>query len=197
MLSPASLFRTLRAFFHNRRLEDRLRDELQLHVDMLAEKNMRLGMPPHVAVREARIAVGGFDQTRETVRDARGFGLFDEVARNTRYAFRQFRRNPGFTVVVVLVLALGIGANTAIFSVLDALLLRRAPLAAFDRLVMLWETDRQTGTTREPASLPDFLDVRERARKVDRIGVMTPGRRLLVRRGGQEEELPAGFAHFR
>jgi len=150
------LFRTLRAFFHNRRLEDRLRDELQLHVDMLAEKNMRLGMPPHVAVREARIAVGGFEQTRETVRDARGFGLFDEVVRNTRYAFRQFRRSPGFTLVVVLVLALGIGANTAIFSIFYNFMLRALPVEEPERLVNLSSTGSIPGyRSGDPAGYTD------------------------------------------
>ena len=81
-----------------------------------------------------------------------------------RYAWRLLARNPGFTIVSGLTLALGIGANTAIFSIVDAVLLRRAPLPGVERLAVVWETDRRTGTTREPASLPDFLDYRQRSR---------------------------------
>jgi putative ABC transport system permease protein len=80
-----------------------------------------------------------------------------------RYALRSLRKNPGFSVVAILTLALGIGANTAIFSVVDAVLLRRAPFDDIERLVMVWETDRNTGTIREPASVPDYLDLKERA----------------------------------
>jgi putative ABC transport system permease protein len=86
-----------------------------------------------------------------------------------RFAFRQLRRNPGFAVVAVLTLALGMGANAAIFSVVDGVLLRRTPVNELERLVVIWETDRASGTTREPASVPDFLDFRERAREVDTI----------------------------
>ncbi len=163
-----------RTLFRHDRLDADLDEELRAFVDELAQRKMRAGVPPAAARREALLESGGIEQVKERVRDVRVGRATDTVLQDVRYAVRGLRRSPGFTAVAVITLALGIGANTAIFSVLDALLLRRAPLAAFDRLVMLWETDRQTGTTREPASLPDFLDVRERARKVDRIGVMTP-----------------------
>ena len=81
--------------------------------------------------------------------------------------------NPGFTAVAVVTLALGIGANTAIFSVVDGLLLRPAPVEAFDRLVMVWETDRHSGTTREPASWPDFIDFRDRSARLAAWGAFT------------------------
>jgi predicted permease len=75
-----------------------------------------------------------------------------------RYAVRGLIKNPGFSAAAILTLALGIGANAAIFSVVDGVLLRRAPVEDLDRLVMVWETDRHSGTTREPASVPDYLD---------------------------------------
>jgi predicted permease len=169
MLSPGSFIRTWRAYISSRTLEDRLRDELQLHVDMLAEKNMRLGMPPDEARRQARMAVGGFDQTRETVRDARGFALFDELGRNIRYAFRQYRRNPGFTVTVVLILALGIGANTAIFSIFYNFLLRPLRVQEPERLVNLTSTGPMpgfnwgdlAGGTDDTFSYPMFRDLQQ------------------------------------
>ncbi|MEE8130802.1 MAG: ABC transporter permease, partial [Vicinamibacterales bacterium] len=84
-----------------------------------------------------------------------------------RYAARSLRRSPAFAVATVLTLALGIGANTAIFSVVDAVLLRSVPFDAVDRLVMVWETDRHSGTTREAASFPDFIDFQARSRELE------------------------------
>ena len=86
--------------------------------------------------------------------------MFDDL----RHALRGLAGRPGFTVVAVLTLALAIGATTAIFSVVDGVLLRATPVAELDRLVMVWETDRHTGTTREPASVPDFLDFQRDSR---------------------------------
>jgi putative ABC transport system permease protein len=87
-----------------------------------------------------------------------------------RYALRSFSAAPWFTAIVLLTIALGIGANTAIFSVFDAVLLRPAPFSDPDRLAVVWETDRDTGTTREPASWPDFEDLQRRARTMGALG---------------------------
>jgi MacB-like periplasmic core domain len=92
-----------------------------------------------------------------------------------RYALRLLAANPGFTAVALLTLALGIGANTAIFSVIDTVLLRPAPVADLDRLAVVWETDRNTGTTREPASLPDYLDYQQRSQRVEQIAALQGG----------------------
>jgi putative ABC transport system permease protein len=81
-----------------------------------------------------------------------------------RLAIRSLRAAPGFTLIVVLTLGLGIGANTAIFSVVHGVLLEPAPVRDIDRLVMVWQTDRASGTTREPASIPDYVDARRDAR---------------------------------
>jgi putative ABC transport system permease protein len=90
-----------------------------------------------------------------------------------RLAIRTLLKNPGFALSAILTLALGIGANTAIFSVVNGVLLRPAPIADADRLMMLWETDRNSGTTREPASVPDYLDYKSRGRSFDVLaGVM-------------------------
>ncbi len=89
-----------------------------------------------------------------------------------RYAVRTLLRTPTFTLVVVLTLALGIGASTAIFSVVDAVLLRPVPFEAMDRLLMVWETDRNSGTTREPSSVPDFLDFQERSQQIETLAAL-------------------------
>ena len=107
-----------------------------------------------------------------------------------RYALRSFLKNPGFSIACVLTLALGIGANTAIFSVVDAVLLRKAPFADINRLVMVWETDRNTGTTREPASLPDYLDIKERAGTLAQAAVLTAGEMNLTPAAGDPRRVP-------
>ncbi len=110
-----------------------------------------------------------------------------------RFAVRQLVADRGFTVVAILTLALGIGANTAIFSVVDGVLLRPAPVADLDRLAMVWETDRHTGTTREPASIPDFLDFKARSRTFETFGGLMAGEVNLAPASGEPIRL-AGLA---
>ena len=96
--------------------------------------------------------------------DAAGAGVFENgIGQDIRYAARLLGATPGFTVPAVLTLALGIGMVTAIFSVIDAVLLKPVPYPDAERLVAVWETDRDSSTTREPASLPDLLDFEQRA----------------------------------
>ena len=92
-----------------------------------------------------------------------------------RYAIRSFLKTPALAGVIVVTLALGIGANTAIFSVIDAVLLRPTPMRDIERLAVVWETDRHTGTTREPASLPDYLDFKARSETFERLAAMMTG----------------------
>ncbi len=132
-----SFFGMASALFQRRKLEARLQDELQLHVDLLAEKYTRSGMSAVEAQRRARIAVGGFDLTRETVQDARGIRWFADVQRNFRYSFRRMMKSPLLSLVVVLSLGLGIGANTAIFSVMHRMLLRSLPLDKPEELALV------------------------------------------------------------
>jgi predicted permease len=107
-----------------------------------------------------------------------------------RYAVRVFLKNPAFSVVSVLTLALGIGANTAIFSIVDTVLLRRAPFSQLDRLVMIWETDRNTGTTREPASVPDFRDIQARSRSLSQAAALRADEMNLAPRAGEPRRVP-------
>ena len=161
----------LGALVRRGRIEHDTAEELRFHLDMETEKLVRAGLTPDEARRRARLSLGGVAQTQEEVRDARGVRLIEDLARDLAFAWRQLRRTPGFTIVAVLTLALGIGANTAIFSVLDGVLLRSAPVPDPGGLVMVWETDRITATTREPGSWPDFVDLRDRSRTV-RVAAM-------------------------
>ena len=95
------------------------------------------------------------------------------MAQDLRYAVRMLVGNPGFSVVALLTMALGIGANTAIFSVIDTVLLRPAPVRDIGSLAVVWETDRNTSTTREPASLPDFRDFQQRSQRVEQLAAFT------------------------
>jgi putative ABC transport system permease protein len=107
-----------------------------------------------------------------------------------RFAVRSFLKNPEFALACIVTLGLGIGANTAIFSVVDAVLLRRAPFADADRLVMIWETDRNTATTREPASFPDYLDIKERARSFAATAALLADEMNLAPAAGDPRRVP-------
>ena len=98
--------------------------------------------------------------------------MLADLGQDFRYALRLLRREPAFSAAAVVTLALGIGASAAVFSVVDAVLLRPVPFAEPDRVMMVWETDRNSGTTREPASLPDFLDFQQRSRFFATLGAL-------------------------
>jgi predicted permease len=114
----------------------------------------------------------------------------DDLLHDFRYALRQLRAHPGFAATAIVTLALGIGSGTAIFSVVDGVLLRPTPFADLDRLVMVWETDRNSGTIREPASVPDYLDFRERSRWME-LAAFAPGETNLTPDGGDPARLAA------
>ena len=113
--------------------ERELDAELQAYVDLSAAEKIRDGVRPAEARRLAIMELGGIEQTKERVRRHRHGGALDEIGRDVRYACRSFVKYPGFTAVVVLTLALGIGANTAIFSLIDALMLRSLPVREPER----------------------------------------------------------------
>lgn len=125
----------LRAVFRRRELDAAMDDELRFHLEHEAAKLSRAGLDPAEAMRRARLSFGGVQRYREESREARGTALFDSMVQDVRYAARQLRRAPGFAMAVVLTLALGVGAATTMFSVVDAVALHPLPFADGDRLL--------------------------------------------------------------
>ena len=117
----------LRAIFDRRAVEQELDEELRAHLDRETEKHLRAGLPSDEAVRRARLAFGGIERIKDDARDARGVAVIDAIVQDLRYAWRGLRAQRGFTTAVVLALGLGIGANTAMFGIVDRLLFRPPP----------------------------------------------------------------------
>jgi putative ABC transport system permease protein len=143
-----------------RKFDGELDEELRAHLEMAAEENQRRGMPADEAWKAALRDFGGVTQVRETVRERDGLLWFENLRRDIGYALRQMKTSPGFALVVVLTLALGIGANTTVFSVVDAVVLRPLPYAHPERLVEVQSRQAGPGVASGAVSYPDFFDWR-------------------------------------
>ena len=168
--------RALRAFFARiaGALRTKSRDadfarELESHLALHADENLRDGIPPRDARREALLKLGGIASATEQHRDRRGLPMLETLLQDIRFAFRTLRKNPGFTAVAILTLALGIGGNAAIFSVIDAMLLRPLPYPEAARLVHTdWAFEKATSPF---VSAPEYVFWRDHCRSFDQLAL--------------------------
>ena len=145
----------LLALVRRRRLEDELENEILAHLEMAELDAARTGLPPEEARRDARRRFGGIEPMKEDHRDQRSVRWVENLARDARYGLAALARDPGFAVITIGLIALGIGANTAIFSIVDAVLLRPLPFPEPQRMVRVWETPPEGNN---PTTTFTFLD---------------------------------------
>lgn len=148
----------LRSLVRRRRTETELQDELAFHLEQAVRRNIEQGMTRDEAERRARIELGGLEQIKEECREARGVTPIDDLGRDMRHATRRLLRDWRFSLAATIVLTLGIGANTAIFSVVNAALFRKQPFAEPERLVNIYQNLGEEGLP-QATSLPDFRDI--------------------------------------
>jgi putative ABC transport system permease protein len=181
----------IRSFFGNllrrRRADGDLDAELRAHLELLAEEKLRAGMPPADARRAARIELGGLEQVKEEVRSARAGAWLEAFVQDLRFGARQFRRNPGFAVVAVLTLALGLGANAAIFSVIHSTLLQPLPSRNAGRLAVIWVNNLASGWSRIGPTGLDYLDWKEQSRSFDDLFLFEHGTGTVTGQGEPEQ----------
>jgi len=158
----------LYGFFSKQRIERDLDSEVQSHLGMLIAEKIRRGMTPEAARHAAMREFGGAEQTKEEYREQRGLPLVDGLLQDVRFAVRMLFKRPGFTLIAVGTLALGIGANTAIFTVVHSVLLQQLPFSKADRLAIVWSVYGNEG--RAPASGPELMTIRERSRLFEDLG---------------------------
>lgn len=182
----------VRSLFRRGDVDSDLNSEMEFHLARQIEANIAAGMSVAEARRAALVEFGGVAGLTEECRETRRVNWIQDALQDGGYGLRLLRKNPGFTAVAILTLALGIGANTAIFSVLDAVILRPLPYPAADRLVLIWTDMTSAGQSRAPFSGPDMADVRSRSRLLKDVGGIWVGRAALTGTG-EPEQIKLGF----
>jgi putative ABC transport system permease protein len=177
----------LRGLFGKQQRESDLSDEVASHLELLAQENIRRGLSPRDAQTAARRDFGAIEQIKETYRERRGLPMLETFGQDLRFGARMLRKNPGFTAVAILTLALGIGANTAIFSVVNALLLTPLRFKDPDRLVMVWENLRTGNNPENNISPANFLQWQEHNTVFEQMAAMYDDHLNLTGEGEPEQ----------
>src|SRR5581483_8940505 len=164
----------LRSLFKRQRVEAELSEELQFHIERKLDEYLDKGMSPVEARRAALRAMNGLEQNKERCRDMRRVAFFENLLKDLRYGLRILIKTPGFTIVAVLTLALGIGANTAIFSIVNSVLLRPLPYREPDRLVKITFNRPGIGLKDVGYSVPELDDLKSRSDVFDDVTVCWP-----------------------
>jgi putative ABC transport system permease protein len=174
----------LRGLLRKDAVERDLDDEVMQYLELSVHEYMRSGLSREAAERRARIELGGVEATKERVRSSGWDASVEALLRDLRFAARGLRRSPAFTTVVVLTLALGIGVNTAMFSVVNAVLLRPLPYRDARRLTLVWTDDTRRGLHQEGSAYRTVLDWRHANRTFDDVAYFSTNRSTLVTRDG-------------
>src|SRR5262249_41702766 len=188
MRTIRALLIRLSAPFNKTRSERDLAAEFESHLQMQVEENLRRGMSFEQARRDALLKLGAIESAKEIYRDRRGIPILESQIRDVRFSLRTLAKSPGFTAVTLITLALGIGANTAIFSVVNAVLLRPLPYPEAGRLVMVWGTDSRRGVTEDVASFPDFEDWKAQSQSFEALAAFTARGMIIAGEGEAEME---------
>src|ERR1043166_7015286 len=187
----------IRNTMRKQRIDRDLNEEVGSYVELLTEKNMKQGMNEEEARRAAMVEVGGVEQVKEEVRAHRAGFALETFFQDLRYGFRSLRKKPGFTITAVIALALGIGANTAIFSVINTVLLRSLAYRDPGRIVMVWERSLRGGRSQNSVSPANFLDWKKQSNSFEQIAASWDTRVNLTSAGEPEEvqiqKVPADF----
>ena len=178
-------------FFRRGLTEKRLDAELRFHLDQQIADYVAAGMTPEEARRRARLEFGGLDQVKEECRDVGTARFMEALLQDVRYGFRMLRKNPGFTAVAVITLALGIGASTAIFSVVESVLWRPLPFPHSEHLVAVWSVNLKQTWNGGSVSVPDYLDWRSQNTVFDRLAAFAWGRNYTLTGNGPAERVRA------
>src|SRR5215472_16968129 len=175
----------LRSLFRRAQADQELGDELRDHLERKTEEYLAQGMTQEEAHRHARLDLGGIEQTKEKCRDARRVNWIQDFVQDLRFGLRMLRKDAGFTTVATLTLALGIGANTAIFSLVDGVLLQPLPYRNPDRLAMVWEKNRDGSP--ENVGYATYLDWKAQSKSFEQLAIYSSWQPVL--QVGEPEQL--------
>ncbi len=173
-MSPSWLVNAFRNLFRRDTVERELDEELHSYIDLLTEEKAAAGLPEQLARSAAQAEVGGVERVKEEVREQRAGVFIERLLQDARYGLRMALRTPTLTGVIVVTLGIGIGATTAVFSVVDTVLLNPLPFPNANRIVTLWQLNRTSGGVRDDVAPANFLDWKDRSTAFEAIAAIEP-----------------------
>src|ERR1700675_813815 len=177
----------LRSMFRRNTAERELGSELRFHIERQVEENLVAGMSPEEARRAALCEFGGVEQGKEECRDAYRANYLENLVKDVRYGLRMLQKSPSFTFFAVAVLALGIAANSAIFSIADNILVRPLPYRDPNRMVMVWEDSSAYGFPRDTPAPGNFADWKSRNQVFEDMAAISGASLNLTGSGNPED----------
>ena len=185
------MFQRLRVLFGRQKFEANMSEELHFHLEQYTEDLIREGVSPEEARRRAKLEFGGVNTVQDDCREARGLRGFDELTGQIRYATRLLLKTPAFTATAVATLAICLGANLAIFAVIDSILIRSLPFPDAGRLVTIYNTYPKAGVDRDGASLVNYYERRGKIAAFSGLAIHRRETSLVGEPGSSERVLGA------